>query len=100
MSGLSYLLVYLNVLSTFMRLMNEVLRPFIGKFMVVYFDDVLIYSQDEASQMEHLTQVFQVLRQQALYAKLEKCELFIPQVIFLGYIIFGEGIKVGEAIKI
>ena len=53
----------LNVPSTFIRLINEVLRHFIGKFVVVYFDDILINSQDKASYMEHLTQVFQVLRQ-------------------------------------
>jgi len=67
---------------TFMRLMNKVLRSFIEKFVIVYFDDILVYSQDETSHTEHLTQVFQVLRQQALYAKLEKCELFTPQVVF------------------
>jgi len=57
--------------SSFMHLMNEVLRPFIGKSMVVYFDDILVYNQDEVSHVERLTQVFQVFRQQALYAKLE-----------------------------
>jgi len=67
-----------NAPSTFMYLMNKVLRSFIGKFAVIYFDDILVYSQDEVSHMEHLTQVFQLLRQQALYAKLEKCELFTP----------------------
>ena len=46
--------------------------------MLVYFHGILVYSQGEASHMEHLTQVFQVLRQQALYAKLEKCELLTP----------------------
>jgi len=66
-----------------MRFMNKVLRPFTEKFMVVYFDDILVYNQDEASHMEHLTQMFQGLRQQALYAKLEKCEFFTPQVISL-----------------
>ena len=64
-----------NAPNTFMHHMNEVLRPFIKKIMALYFDDILVYIQDEASQMKHLTQVFQVLRQQALHAKLEKCEL-------------------------
>jgi len=52
-----------NAPSTFMRLMNEILRLFIGKFVVVYFDDILVYGHDEASHVEHLSQVFQVLRQ-------------------------------------
>ena len=86
-----------NALSTFMHLMNEVLRPFVGKFVVVYCDDILVYSQDEVSHMEHLTHVFQVLRQQALYAKLEKCELLTPQVIFLSYVVFGERIQVHKS---
>ena len=51
-----------NAPSTFIRLMNEVLRPFIGKFFVVYFDDILVYCCDEASHVEHVSQVFQVLR--------------------------------------
>ena len=73
----------LNAPGAFMRLINEVLGSFIGKFVVVYFDDILVYSQVEASHKEHLTQVFQVLRQEAVYATLEKCEIFTPQVLFL-----------------
>ena len=68
------------------------------KFIVAYFDDFLVSSQDETSHMEHLSQVFQVLRQQALYDKLEKCELFTPQVVFLGCVISDDVIQV-EAIK-
>jgi len=77
---------------TFMRLMNKIVQPFIGKFVIVYFDDILLYSCDEAFHVEHLSQVFQVLRQQKLYAKLEKCELFTPKVIFLGCNMAGGGI--------
>ena len=58
--------------------MDEVLRTFIGNFVIVYFEDILVYSCDEASYVEHLSKVFQVLRQQKLYAKLEKCELLTP----------------------
>ena len=74
-----------------------VLRPFIGKFVIVYFDDILVYSRHKASYMKHLSHVFQVLRQQKLYAKLEKCKLFTTQVRFLGYVVPNEGIQVDES---
>jgi len=62
---------------------------------VVFFYDILIYSQDEASHAEHLTQVFQVFRQQTLYAKLKKHELFTLYVVFRGYVFFRKGIHTG-----
>jgi len=76
-----------NAPSTFIRLMNEVLKPFIGHFVVVYFGDALVYSRDERDHKEHLRQVFQVLREQRLYAKMEKCEFFTSQLTFLGYVV-------------
>jgi hypothetical protein len=72
-----------NAPSTFMRLMNEVLRSFIGKFLVVYFDDTLIYSNSLEAHMDHLRAVFGALRAARLFANPEKCTFCTERVLFL-----------------
>jgi hypothetical protein len=86
-----------NAPSTFIRLMNHVLRAFIGKFVVVYFDDILIYSKEFDDHVDHLRQVLDMLRKESFYANFKKRDFRMDIIIFLGYIISAKGIEMEEA---
>jgi hypothetical protein len=83
-----------NAPATFMRLMDDILRPFTNSFVVVYLDDILIFSQTWEEHLHHIRQVLQTLRQHKLCANLEKCTFGITQVQYLGYIIDERGVHV------
>ena len=73
--------------SLFQRLMNHYLRPYLGKYCMVYLDDIIIYSKTREEHLQHLETILQLLRDKKLYAKGSKCEMFRTKVLFLGYIV-------------
>ncbi|XP_073035204.1 uncharacterized protein [Primulina eburnea] len=75
-----------NAPAVFMDLMNRVFRDFLDQFVVVFIDDILIYSHSVEEHIQHLRIVLQILREKQLYAKLSKCEFWIDRVVFLGHI--------------
>ncbi|KAI0515493.1 hypothetical protein KFK09_008158 [Dendrobium nobile] len=83
-----------NAPATFMRLMNEVLKPFLNKCCVVYFNDILVYSATIEDHRKHLEALFEVLRKNKLFLNNRKCEFATEQVSFLGFIILANGIGV------
>ncbi|GJU20586.1 putative reverse transcriptase domain-containing protein [Tanacetum coccineum] len=86
-----------NAPAVFMDLMNRVCKPFLDKFMIIFIDDILIYSKDKKEHKEHLKAVLELLKKEKLYAKFSKCEFWIPKVQFLGHVIDSQGIHVDPA---
>jgi hypothetical protein len=83
-----------NAPATFMCLMNIVLNKFLYIFVLVFIDDILIYSKNREEHEEHLRLVLQVLREHQLYAKFSKCDFFQKQIHYLGHVISEEGVVV------
>ncbi|GJY21607.1 putative reverse transcriptase domain-containing protein [Tanacetum coccineum] len=83
-----------NALAVFMDLMNRVCKPYLDKFMIVFIDDILIYSKNKKEHEEHLKAILELLKKEELYAKFSKCEFWHPKVQFLGHVIDSQGIHV------
>ncbi|GKC00466.1 putative reverse transcriptase domain-containing protein [Tanacetum coccineum] len=86
-----------NAPAVFMDLMNRVCKPYLDKFMIVFIDDILIYSKSKQEHEEHLKLILELLKKEQLYAKFSKCEFWIPKVQFLGHVIDSQGIHVDPA---
>nr|GEX44259.1 putative reverse transcriptase domain-containing protein [Tanacetum cinerariifolium] len=86
-----------NAPAVLMDLMNQVCKPYLDKFMIVFIDDILIHSKDEKEHEEHLKAILELLKKEELYTKFSKCEFLIPKVQFLGQMIDSQGIHVDLA---
>ena len=80
-----------NAPAAFMDLMNRVFLPYVDQFVIVFIDDILVYSKDRENHDTHLRVVLETLRKEKLYAKLRKCEFWLNEVSFLGRIVSKEG---------
>jgi len=86
-----------NAPAYFMDLMNRVFHPYLDKFVVVFIDDILVYSKSKEEHAEHLRIVLSTLTRHKLYAKFKKCDFWMEKVHFLGHVVTKEGISVDPA---
>ena len=86
-----------NAPATFMHLMQDIFRPLLDKFVIVFLDDVLIFSKNEEEHEQHVKEVLEILRKHKLYAKASKCEFFKKKISFLGHVVSGEGVSMEES---
>ncbi|GJZ14063.1 putative reverse transcriptase domain-containing protein [Tanacetum coccineum] len=86
-----------NAPAVIMDLMNRVCKPYLDKFLIVFIDDILIYSKNKKEYEEHLKAILGLLKKEELYAKFSKCEFWILKIQFLGHVIDNQGVHVDPA---
>ena len=85
-----------NAPSTFQAIMNSIFRPYLRKFVLVFFDDILIYSPTLSMHLEHVTKAFEILRQHQFFVKISKCAFGLQELEYLGHIVTSQGVKVDQ----
>ncbi|PKU84756.1 RNA-directed DNA polymerase [Dendrobium catenatum] len=83
-----------NAPAVFMDLMNRVFKEYLDQFVIIFIDDIMVYSAFEEDHARHLSMVLETLRQHQLYAKFSKCEFWLKSISFLGHVVSGKGISV------
>ncbi|GJV68865.1 putative reverse transcriptase domain-containing protein [Tanacetum coccineum] len=86
-----------NALDVFMEFMNRVCKPYLNKFVIVFIDDILVYSKDEEEHEKHLKIIFELLKKERLYAKFSKCDFWLDSIQFPGHVIEKKGVHVDPA---
>ncbi|GKE40420.1 putative reverse transcriptase domain-containing protein [Tanacetum coccineum] len=86
-----------NMPAVFMDLMNRVCKPYLDNFVIVFIDDILVYSKDEEEHGKHLKIILELLKKEILYAKFSKCDFWLDSVQFLGHVIDHNGVHVDPA---
>ena len=83
-----------NAPATFQALMNELFKPYLRKFVLIFFDDILIYSISLQDHLKHVRIVFDILKKNQLFAKRSKCQFGVPEVAYLGHVVSAQGVAV------
>lgn len=83
----------INVPATFQSLMNEIFRPHLRKFVLVFFDDFLVYSPDQETRIQHLQLTLELMKKHQFFAKLSRCRFGLTEVEYLGHLISGRGVQ-------
>ena len=82
-----------NAPATFQSIMNKIFRPFLRKFIIVFFDDILVYSMSASQHLEHLELVLQILLDNEFYIKKSKCSFGVSKIEYLGHIVSVQGVQ-------
>ena len=86
-----------NALATFMNLMHTIFQELLDDFVIIFLDDILVYSRDVETHVTHVQQTLEILRQNRLYAKVSKCAFFQSSIEYVGHIVSAEGLSVDPA---